>query len=123
MKVCKKCGIEKPLNNYSSQKNYPANFRYICKDCENEEAREKNKKLRGELNKLKKNNDEIIQRFNTLKSADQILKLLKDGFDVSWGGRNLIIFNRGEEIIHAKNATKEMYDLIFARYCIYLNDK
>lgn len=120
MRICKKCGIEKPLNCYTSYKNYPTKFRFVCKDCENEKARERGKKLKEEFDKIKNEESEIIREFNTLKSADKILSLLKDGYDVSWNGESIIIFNKGEKVVHAKNANKEMYNLVFARYCIEL---
>lgn len=65
----------------------------------------------------------LLWEFNILKSANQILKLLIEGYDVSWGGEDTIIFNKAEKTVHAKHATKEIYNLIFARYCIELEKR
>lgn len=118
MRICKVCGVEKSLNEYTSYKNYPTKFRYVCKECENEKAKKRGRKLREELDRLNTEEEEIIREFNTLKLADKILELLIKGYDVSWSGKDTIIFNKGEKTVHAKHATKEMYNLIFARYCI-----
>ncbi len=123
MRICKVCKIEKSLNDYTSYKNYPTKFRTVCKECENKKARERGQKLRKELIQLNKEEEEIIKEFNTLKSADQILKLLIEGYDITWSGEDTIIFNKAEKTVHAKHATKKMYKLIFARYCLELEKR
>lgn len=65
---------------------------------------------------------EIIKEFNTLKSADKILFLLRDGYDVSWDGKNIITFTKDGRVVHAKNANRKIYNLIFARYYIFLEN-
>ena len=116
MKTCKVCGIEKSLKEYTSYTNYPTKQRRVCKVCISRLSMEKIQKLREELSQL--NEENIIKEFNNLKSADRILELLVEGYDVSWSGEDIVIFNKAEKVVHAKNATKEMYNLIFARYCI-----
>lgn len=123
MRICKICGVEKPLSEYTSYKNYPTKFRHVCRECENKKARERGEKLREELIRLNKEEEEVIREFNRLKSADQILNLLIEGYDVSWSGEDTVIFNKAEKTVHAKNATKEMYNIIFARYCIELEKR
>lgn len=123
MRRCKLCGVEKKFSEYASYKNYPTKFKYICRECENLRAKERGEKLREELIRLNKQKEEIIREFNTLKSADQILNLLIEGYDVSWSGEDIIIFNKAEKIIRAKHATKEIYNIIFARYCIELEKR
>ena len=122
MRTCKVCGVEKSLKEYTSYTNYPTKHRHTCRECVNKQMREKTEKIKEELNQLKEK-EEIIREFNNLKSADRILKLLADGYDVSWSGEDTIIFNKAENVVHAKNATKEMYNLIFARYCIEIEKK
>lgn len=76
----------KSLKEYISCTNYQTTtYRYIYKKCVNKEIREKTKKIKEELNQLKEKED-IIKRFNNLKLADRILKLLNEGYDVSWSG-------------------------------------
>ncbi len=41
MRICKICRVEKPLSEYTSYKNYPTKFRYVCRECENKKARER----------------------------------------------------------------------------------
>lgn len=123
MRICKVCGVEKSLKEYTSYTNYQTTtYRHICKKCANKEMREKTKKIKEELNQLKEKKD-IIKRFNNLKSADRILKLLNEGYDVSWSGEGTIIFNKAEKVVHAKHATKEVYNLVFARYCIEIENR
>ena len=89
------------------------NLGIYTKNVKMKKAKKRGRKLREELAE-----EEIIREFNTLKLADKILELLIKGYDVSWSGKDTIIFNKGEKTVHAKHATKEMYNLIFARYCI-----
>lgn len=49
MKICKVCGIEKSLKEYTSYTNYPTKQRHVCKACISRQAREKIQKLREEL--------------------------------------------------------------------------
>lgn len=115
MKICKSCGREKSLEEYSRYHKYPTKSRPICKSCIKKRAnfyKESNKDI------FLKDDEEVIREFNILKSADKILKLFQDGYDVSWSGEGTVIFSKGEKVIHGKNATKEIYRLIFARYCI-----
>ncbi|MGL5413944.1 hypothetical protein [Cetobacterium sp.] len=123
MRKCKVCGLEKPFKEYTSCTNYQTTtYRHICKKCVNKDMREKAQKIKEELNQLKEKED-IIKRFNNLKSADRILKLLNEGYDVSWSGEGTIIFNKAEKVVHAKHATKEVYNLVFARYCIEIENR
>lgn len=128
MKICKICGIEKPLNSYVAYRNYPTRYRHICKECEYKRLKEREKKHKEKLAQLENEDKEIIRKFNELKSSDFILKLLMEGFSVNWSEKNTIIFNKADKIVCAKHATKEMYHLIFERYCIelkkrFINDK
>lgn len=123
MRICKICGEKKPMNEFTSYKNYPIKFRQICRECENRKARERGQNFRKELIRLNTEEVEIIKVFNTLKSADKMLNLLIDGYDVSWSGEGTVIFNKAGKIVHAKNATKEIYEIIFARYCIELEKR
>lgn len=118
MKVCKECGEEKPIKSFASYKNYPTRLRTSCKECEKEKARRRGEKIREELERLNKEEEEIINEFNKLMVADKILKLFQEGYDISWSGKDTIIFNKGKKTVHAKNANKQIYDLVFARYCI-----
>lgn len=123
MRICKVCGVEKPLKEYTSYIKYrTTTYRQICKKCVNKEMREKAQKIKEELTQLKEKED-IIKRFNNLKSADRILKLLNEGYDVSWSGEGTIIFNKEGKVVHAKHATKEVYNLVFARYCIEIENR
>lgn len=120
MRICKECKIEKPLDCYTHYKNYPNKFRVICKECENKKSRERGKKLKEDFEKQKKEEHNILIKFDQLQAASEILKLIKNGYDVSWSKQceNIVTFSKGSHIIHAKNATKEIYDLIFARYSL-----
>ena len=115
MRICKVCRVEKFLKEYTCYKNYATKHRHVCRECVNKQMREKTEKIKEELNQLKEK-EEIIREFDNLKSA-------ADGYDVSWSGEDTIIFNKAENVVHAKNATKEMYNLIFARYCIEIEKK
>ena len=123
MRICKVCRVEKPLKEYyTSYANYPIKYRYTCRECACKQMRGKIQKIKEELNRLKEKED-IIRVFNNLKSADRILKLLIEGYEVSWSGKDTIIFNKEGKIVHAKHATKEIYNLIFARYCIEIEKR
>ncbi|MGL5574358.1 hypothetical protein [Cetobacterium sp.] len=122
MRICKVCEVEKSLKEYVSYTNYSTKHSYICRECVNKQMREKTGKIKEELNQLKEK-ENIIKRFNNLKLADRILILLNERYDVSWSGENTIIFNKAEKVVYAKHATKEIYNLIFARYCIEIENR
>jgi hypothetical protein len=83
-KVCKKCGIEKPCNEYNKDKYSSDGLRYRCRECTNKEYRDfynKNRELEIERQvKYQLKNIEVIKqkrnkRFNQKYNSDLLYKL------------------------------------------------
>ena len=120
MKYCTCCKKERPLKDFAFYTKYPSKPRSICKDCERERSKTYSRRLK---NDPLKDEEKAIQEFNNLKAASKILTLFQEGFDISWDGESIITFANGDRRVHAKNANKELYSIIFARYCIEISKK
>lgn len=77
MKICKMCGVKKPLSDYYiAYKNYPTRFRHVCKECENKKAKERGRKAREELDRLNDDEEEIISATRSIVKSYSILKVV-----------------------------------------------
>lgn len=55
MKICKKCGVNKPLDDYGNNKNHKDGKLLYCKECERLRGTEYRKKNREKVNQASKN--------------------------------------------------------------------
>ena len=120
MRLCKKCGKNKSLENYRFYKKYPDKLKWVCKECENKESKKYGKRMREDLDREE---NEVIREFNSLKVSERILKLFQEGYDISWNKEEIIVFSKNNRRVFMKDATKSIYNLIFLRYCIELRNK
>jgi len=44
-KICKKCGIEKPIDSYYPDRTYPDHRVRVCKDCQKLDRLQRKKKI------------------------------------------------------------------------------
>lgn len=86
-RVCKKCGIKKPLSEYESEiKNGKEYFRWICKDCRKNKKNEYNKNYKREntdkrketsKNWFCKNKEKIYRNRKEKRENDEIYRYIE----------------------------------------------
>ena len=119
-RFCKKCGIEKPLDDFYKQVGSKEGKRYECKSCTHKRNRAvyqkpetKNKKLAA--NKIhKENNKEYYETYSKnyyLKNKSKFSKNSQDRY-ASISGRSLALYNSSKR--RAKKLNLE-FDLSLAR--------
>ena len=92
MKVCNKCGIEKPVSEFHRHKRNPDGLTYSCKSCVSIHCkgwREENKEHKSELDRVwrqknsarKKRNDKAYSAANKEKKKETQRKWLADNMD------------------------------------------
>lgn len=85
-KICTKCGVEKPLEDFSKSKTSKLGRRPKCKECErpyHQEYNERTKEYRKKRNKeyAIKNADKIkMRRMEYAKNNREKIKKIKDGY-------------------------------------------
>jgi superfamily II helicase len=98
MKICKTCGVEKPLDEYHRNKNYLDGRVKECKDCRNTKLKAQ-KELRGKVSQLEMYEDEWV-----VEETEKVLTIL------------------GYELYNPDNTVYKQFKTRLAKKGKYIND-
>lgn len=99
-RVCSKCGVEKPLEDFHKDKTKTLNRGYVCKKCVSKYQKSRNKGSRPEN----------IRRES--KDPDKVAMMTDDAFKLYYYKQNIRDAIRTESIRYAKNRPEFQQDLI-----------